>query len=99
MSLQTRAVRYEELKPCINAFIDSRSPGSDKKENFTIIGPGVAENPNQHVHIKIAHGFNIGGARQPANCLRQDLPGWRTLQTMITCIITASTKFTRLANA
>ena len=69
MSLHTRAVRYEELKPCINAFIDTRSPGSDKKENFTIIGPGVAENPNQHVHIKIPHGFNIGGARQPANCL------------------------------
>ena len=69
MSLQARAVRYKDLKPCTNAFIDTRSPGSDKKENFTIIGPGVAENPNQHVHIKIPHGFNIGGARQPVNCL------------------------------
>jgi quercetin dioxygenase-like cupin family protein len=69
MSLQERAVRYKDLQPCTNAFIDTRSPGSDKKENFTIIGPGVAENPNQHVHIKIPHGFNIGGARQPANCL------------------------------
>lgn len=69
MSLQKRAVRYEDLQPCVNAFIDTRSPGSDKKENFTIIGPGVAENPNQHVHIKIPHGFNIGGARQPVNCL------------------------------
>ena len=69
MSLQERAVRYKDLKPCTNAFIDTRSPGSDKKENFTIIGPGVAENPDQHVHIKIPHGFNIGGARQPANCL------------------------------
>ena len=69
MSLQARAVRYKDLKPCTNAFIDTRSPGSDKKENFTIIGPGVAENPDQHIHIKIPHGFNIGGARQPANCL------------------------------
>jgi quercetin dioxygenase-like cupin family protein len=69
MSIQKRAVRYKDLKPCTNAFIDTRSPGSDKKENFTIIGPGVAENPDQHVHIKIPHGFNIGGARQPANCL------------------------------
>jgi len=43
-ALQKRLVRYSELKPCINAFIDARSPGSDKKENFTIIGPGVAEN-------------------------------------------------------
>lgn len=69
MSIKDRVVRYSELKPCTNAFIDTRSPGSDKKENFTIIGPGVAENPDQHVHISIAHGFNIGGARQPAGCL------------------------------
>ena len=67
-SLQDRLVRYGELKPCVNAFIDARSPGSDKKENFTIIGPGVAENPNQHVHIREPHGFNIGGARQPPGC-------------------------------
>lgn len=64
-----RLVRYDDLIPCKNAFIDTRSPGSDQKENFTIIGPGVAENPNQHVHISIPHGFNIGGARQPAGCL------------------------------
>jgi quercetin dioxygenase-like cupin family protein len=67
--LSERLVRYEELIPCRNAFIDTRSPGSDQKENFTIIGPGVAENPDQHVHIAIPHGFNIGGARQPPGCL------------------------------
>lgn len=64
-----RLVRYKDLKPCTTAFIDTRSPGSDKKENFTIIGPGVAENPDQHVHISVPHGFNIGGARQPPRCL------------------------------
>lgn len=66
--LQRRLVRYDELRPCTNAFIDSRTPGSDRKENFTIIGPGVAENLEQHVHIRIPHGFNIGGARQPPGC-------------------------------
>ena len=69
MTLEKRLIRYADLKPCTNAFIDTRSPGSDKKENFTLIGPGVAENPDQHVHISIPHGFNIGGARQPAGCL------------------------------
>lgn len=66
--LRARLVRYEELRPCTNAFIDARSPGSDRKENFTIIGPGVAENPHQHVHIREPHGFNIGAARQPPHC-------------------------------
>ncbi len=60
-----RMVRYGELIPCTAAFIDAKTPGSHLKENFTIIGPGVAENPRQHVHIREPHGFNIGGARQP----------------------------------
>ena len=64
-----RIVRSDELRPCFDAFIDTRTPGSDKKENFTIIGPGVSENPNQHVHIAEPHGFNIGGARQPPGCV------------------------------
>lgn len=67
--IEARIVRYADLVPCRDAFIDTRSPGSDQKENFTIIGPGVAENPNQHVHISEPHGFNIGGARQPPRCL------------------------------
>jgi quercetin dioxygenase-like cupin family protein len=69
MTLSNRLIKYADLKPCTNAFIDTRSPGSDKKENFTLIGPGVAENPDQHIHISIPHGFNIGGARQPTGCL------------------------------
>lgn len=68
-SLTDRLVRYADLRPCTNAFVDSRSPGSDRKENFTIIGPGVSENPNQYVHIPEPHGFNIGAARQPGGCL------------------------------
>lgn len=67
--MERRVVRYGDLIPCKTAFIDARTPGSDQKENFCIIGPGVAENPGQHVHVKIAHGFNIGGARQPKGCI------------------------------
>jgi len=67
--LADRLVRHEDLRPCTTAFIDTRTPGRQEKENFTIIGPGVAENPDQHVHIDIPHGFNIGGARQPPNCI------------------------------
>ncbi len=68
-TLAARIVRYADLVPCRDAFIDTRSPGSDAKENFTIIGPGVSENPGQHIHIAEPHGFNIGGARQPPGCL------------------------------
>ena len=62
-------MRYADLVPCYNAFVDCRTPGSEAKENFTIIGPGVSENPAQHVHIAEPHGYNIGGARQPPGCV------------------------------
>lgn len=68
-AMASRLVRYADLKPCFNAFIDTRNPGSEAKENFTIIGPGVSENPDQFVHIAEPHGFNIGGARQPPHCV------------------------------
>lgn len=66
--MDARIVRYGELKPCKTAFIDAHTPGSDQKENFTIIGGGVSESPDQHVHISIPHGFNIGAAGQPPKC-------------------------------
>lgn len=67
-AIDTRIVRYGELKPCKTAFIDAHTPGSDQKENFTIIGGGVSESPDQHVHITDAIGFNIGAAGQPPKC-------------------------------
>lgn len=66
---KARLVRYADLVPCRNAFIDTRNPGSEEKENFTIIGPGVSENPEQFVHVQEPHGFNIGAARQPPHCV------------------------------
>jgi quercetin dioxygenase-like cupin family protein len=68
-ALEKRVVRYKDLVPCFNAFVDTRTPGSEAKENFTVIGPGVSENEEQFVHIAEPHGYNIGGARQPPGCV------------------------------
>ncbi|MEM9433972.1 MAG: cupin domain-containing protein [Pseudomonadota bacterium] len=77
--MKARIVRYGELQPCRTAFIDAHTPGSDQKENFTIIGGGVSESPDQHVHIAIPHGFNIGAAGQPPKC-RNSLHDHRTAE-------------------
>ena len=66
--LTVNIVRYGELIPCKDAFIDTHTPGSNLKENFSIIGAGVSENSNQHVHIRQKIGFNIGAAGQPPHC-------------------------------
>ena len=67
--MEDRIVRYENLVPCRTAFIDAHTPGSDQKENFTIIGGGVSESPDQYVHIEETPGFNIGAAGQPPGCV------------------------------
>ena len=77
--MEARTVRYGELQPCRTAFIDAHTPGSDQKENFTIIGGGVSESPEQHVHIKETPGFNIGAAGQPPKC-RNSLHTHRTAE-------------------
>jgi quercetin dioxygenase-like cupin family protein len=77
--MEARIVRYGELKPCKTAFIDAHTPGSNRKENFTIIGGGVSESPDQHVHIRETPGFNIGAAGQPPGC-RNSLHTHRTAE-------------------
>ena len=77
--MEPRIVRYGDLMPCKTAFIDAHTPGSDQKENFTIIGGGVSESADQHVHISIPHGFNIGAAGQPPKC-RNSLHSHRTAE-------------------
>ncbi|MCK5934534.1 MAG: cupin domain-containing protein [Fulvimarina manganoxydans] len=77
--MERRIVRYGELQPCKTAFIDAHTPGSNQKENFTIIGGGVSESPDQHVHIKETPGFNIGAAGQPPRC-RNSLHSHRTAE-------------------
>ena len=74
-----KIVRYGELRPCRTAFIDAHTPGSDRKENFTIIGGGVSESADQHVHIRETPGFNIGAAGQPPGC-RNSLHSHRTAE-------------------
>ena len=82
MTRKIQQVKFSELVPCRTAFIDTHNPGTEGKENFTIIGGGVSENPEQYVHIKESPGFNIGGARQPAGCTNS-LHSHRTAEVFI----------------
>ncbi len=60
--LQRRHIRRAQYVACDDAFIDVRLPGSTPKENYSIIGPGVTQNPNQVINLREPHGFNIGAA-------------------------------------
>ncbi len=60
-----RTIRLTDLETCNNSFIDFRTPVSDQKENYSLIGNGVSQNANQFINLSIPHGFNVGGAAMP----------------------------------
>lgn len=62
---QRRTIRRDALVSCNNAFIDCRTPGSDKKENYSLIGNGVSQSAGQFINLQEDHGFNIGAAAMP----------------------------------
>ena len=63
--LKERLIRYEDLIPCKAAFIDAKTPGSNLKDNYSIIGGGVSESKHQKVNLSEKHGFCVGAAGQP----------------------------------
>ena len=63
--LERRTIRREALVSCNQAFIDCRTPGSDQKENYALIGPGVSQSSEQVINLEVPHGYNVGGAAMP----------------------------------
>jgi len=63
---QARAIPREAMVACTLAFIDCKLPGSDQKENYSIIGAGVTQSEGQVVNLTEPHGFSVGAAAMPA---------------------------------
>lgn len=63
--LQRRTILRKDWVPCSAAFIDCRTPGSDRKENYSFIGVGVSQNADQFINLQDGHGFNLGAAGMP----------------------------------
>lgn len=61
-----RLVRRADMVPCKIAFIDCKMPGSELKENYSLIGAGVTQSADQVVNLAEPHGFSLGVAAMPA---------------------------------
>ena len=61
----SRLIRRADLVACKLAFIDCKLPGSEQKENYSIIGAGVTESADQVVNLREPHGFSLGVAAMP----------------------------------
>ena len=65
MDAQTRLIRRSDMVACKLAFIDCKMPGSNLKENYSLIGAGVTQSADQVVNITEPHGFSLGVAAMP----------------------------------
>jgi quercetin dioxygenase-like cupin family protein len=65
MDPNTRLIRRQDMVACKLAFIDCKMPGSDTKENYSLIGAGVTQSADQVVNITEPHGFSLGVAAMP----------------------------------
>ncbi|MCX0272420.1 cupin domain-containing protein [Nocardia zapadnayensis] len=63
--LDRYTIRRTDFVSCNQAFIDCRTPGSDRKENYSMIGRGVSQSAGQVVNLREPHGFQIGAAAMP----------------------------------
>jgi mannose-6-phosphate isomerase-like protein (cupin superfamily) len=63
--VRRRTIRRTDWVPCKAAFIDCRTPGSEQKDNYSFVGPGVSQSADQFVNLQEPHGFNVGAAGMP----------------------------------
>jgi quercetin dioxygenase-like cupin family protein len=55
-----RIAKFNELTPSTLPFVEGRLEGHKERKNYSIVGPGVAEDSGQSVKISQAHGYNLG---------------------------------------
>lgn len=60
-----RLIKRSDMVACKVAFIDCKMPGSERKENYALVGPGVTQSHDQVVNLTEAHGFSLGVAAMP----------------------------------
>ena len=62
---RARHIARADMVACKLAFIDCKMPGSENKENYSLVGAGVTQSRDQVVNITEPHGFSLGVAAMP----------------------------------
>ena len=55
-----RIAKFQELIPSTLPFVEGRLDGHKERKNYSIVGPGVAEDSDQSIKISSPHGYNLG---------------------------------------
>ena len=58
--MNNRLAKFNELVPSTLPFVEGKLEGHKDRKNYSIVGPGVAEDSSQFVKIAMPHSFNLG---------------------------------------
>jgi len=58
--MNNRIAKFDDLVPSSLPFVEGKLEGHKERKNFSIVGPGVAEDSKQFIKISMAHGYNLG---------------------------------------
>ena len=58
--MNNRIAKFDDLVPSSLPFVEGKLEGHKERRNFSIVGPGVAEDSKQFIKISMAHGYNLG---------------------------------------
>ena len=66
--MNIRLAKFQDLTPSTLPFVEGKLEGHKERKNYSILGPGVAEDANQSIKISEPHGFNLGAvSAKPLN--------------------------------
>ncbi len=58
--MNNRLAKFKDLVPSTLPFVEGKLEGHKERKNYSIVGPGVAEDTGQSVKIAMPHSFNLG---------------------------------------
>jgi len=58
--MNNRLAKFSDLVPSTLPFVEGKLKGHKERKNYSIVGPGVAEDTGQSVKIAMPHSFNLG---------------------------------------
>ena len=58
--MNNRLAKFKDLVPSTLPFVEGKMDGHKERKNYSIVGPGVAEDSKQFVKIAMPHSFNLG---------------------------------------
>ena len=72
--MENRLAKFNELVPSTLPFVEGKLEGHKERKNYSIVGPGVAEDSKQFIKIAMPHSCLLYTSPSPRDGLLSRMP-------------------------